>query len=313
MKSHFFSHLSMFFVVLAMVSLAELTGEKEIIFPEVAALSAGCFLTPALVWKTSYLRMFLCISICALLGVLIVIFVPLPLWGQFVLGFTVGQAVLYFSRTSFAPMISAIALPVLIQTRSFVYVVAAIGLTLLVVILRFLLEKIHFREENHFDPVNIEPKEVVRVNAFRIIFVAFLSFFCIRFDMKFCVAPPLLVAFTELTNRNSGAVKRPFSVVALVSLCAVCGSVSRILFSSFPCFPLTIAAFVACICVQILVKVFKMPFPPAAAMSVLAFLIPETAVKFYPLQVAAGITLLTIFALGWKRARVWSTAEGVLE
>jgi hypothetical protein len=241
--------------------------------------------------------MFLTISICALLGVLIVIFLPLPLWGQFVLAFALGQAVLYFSRTSFAPLISAISLPVLIQTRSFVYVIAAIGLTLLVVILRFLLEKMHSKEENHYEPVISGPRDILSVNAFRIISVAVLSFFCIRFDVRFCVAPPLLVAFTELTNKNSGARKRPFSVVALFSLCALFGAASRILFSSLPYFPLTAAAFVACVCVQILVKIFKMPFPPAAAMSILALLIPESAVMFYPLQVAAGITVLTLLSV----------------
>ena len=56
-------------------------------------------------------------------------------------------------------------------------------------------------------------------------------------------------------------------------------------------------------CVQILVKIFALPFPPAAAMAILALLIPETAVKFYPLQVAAGISVLTMLALGWKWAR----------
>ena len=245
--------------------------------------------------------MFLTISLCALLGVLIVIYVPLPLWGQFVLAFAIGQAVLYFSRTSFAPLISAIALPVLIQTRSFVYVVAAVGLTFLVVILRFLLEKIHAKEENHYEPVIVESKDALKVNAFRIASVALISFFCIRFDVRFCVAPPLLVAFTELTNKNSGAAKRPFLVVALVSLCAVCGSATRILLSSVPYFPLTAAAFFACVCVQILVKLFRFPFPPAAAMSILAFLIPESAVTFYPVQVFAGISLLTLLAVFKRR------------
>lgn len=301
MKNTVSGSLCMFVVVLAMVFLAEFLGEKEIIFPEVAALSAGCFLAPSLIWKTSYFRMFLTISLCALLGVLIVIFLPLPLWGQFVLAFAIGQAVLYFSHTSFAPLISAIALPVLIQTRSFVYVVAAVGLTFLVVILRFLLEKIHAKEENHYEPVLIESKDALKLNVFRIACVALISFFCIRFDVRFCVAPPLLVAFTELTNKNSGAAKRPFSVVALVSLCALCGSASRILLSSFPYFPLTAAAFFACVFVQILVKLFRFPFPPAAAMSILAFLIPESAVTFYPVQVLAGISLLTLLALFKRR------------
>ena len=51
------------FIVLVsgMILLAEFTGEKEIIFPEIAALGTGCFLTPELAWKTDYLRMLFCV------------------------------------------------------------------------------------------------------------------------------------------------------------------------------------------------------------------------------------------------------------
>ena len=125
MKSTIFGSVCMFVVLCAMVAAAEVTGEAEIIFPEVAALSVGCFLAPRLVWRTSALRMILCIAVCAAGGVCIVRFVPLPLWAQFSLAFAVGQMVLFVSGTTFAPLISAIALPVLIQTRSVVYIVAA--------------------------------------------------------------------------------------------------------------------------------------------------------------------------------------------
>lgn len=301
MKKTVFGSMCMFLVVLVMVFLSESTGEKEIIFPEVAALSAGCFLTQKLVWKTNFFRMFLTISLCAFLGVLIVIFLPLPLCGQFVIAFTLGQIILYFSRTSFAPLISAIALPVLIQTRSFVYVVAAIGLTVFVCFLAFLLEKFRLKEKNHYEPVNLNPKETILLNAFRIVFVALLSFFCIRFDVRFCIAPPLLVAFTELTSKSSKAAKRPVSVIVLVSLCALCGALSRTFLSSLPFFPLTFASFLCCVIVQILVRIFSMPFPPAAAMSILALLIPESSVFSYPLQVAAGILILTLSAMLWQK------------
>ena len=296
MKSFF-----MFFVLFVMIAASEVLGEREVIFPEVAALCAGCFLAPRLVWRTNYLKMLASISICALFGLLIVLFAPFPLWIQFSLGFIIGQLVLFFSKTSFAPMISAIALPILIQTKSPVYLIAAFSLTLLVILLSLTLEKLKIKEKNAYEPVNYNPKEFFAAFTFRTIFVALISVIVLRFNVKFCVAPPLLVAFTELSNKNSPASKRFFAVILLVTLCALAGSVSRYVASITLGFPLTLAVLLAGAMVLGLVKLFSFPFPPAAAMSVLAMLIPEEAVVFYPLQVFAGITVLSVLALLWRK------------
>ena len=291
----------MLLVLFVMVAFSELLGEKEIIFPEVAALCAGCFLAPRLVWRTSYLRMLLCISICAILGVLIVLFVPFPLWIQFSLGFIIGQFVLFFSKTSFAPMISAIALPILIQTKSAVYIIAAFSLTLLIILLSMLLEKLKLKEKNSYEILKQNPKDFFKGLAFRTFFVFLLSFAALRFDVKFCVAPPLLVAFTELTNKNSPASKRFFAVILLVTLCAFVGSLSRFFITISFDYPLTLAVLLTGLVVLGLVRIFSFPFPPACAMSVLAMLIPEKAVVFYPLQVLVGITVLSVLALFYRK------------
>lgn len=293
--------LCMFLVIAAMIAAAELTGEKEIIFPEVAALSAGCFLAPALTWKTSYMKMLICIALCALFGVLIVRFVPLPLTAQFVLAFAVGQLVLFFSRTTFAPMISAIALPVLIQTKSAVYIAAAIFLTMLVVALRLLLEALGKKTRAAYEPVHHEAKSFWIAAAFRTALVALFAGTCLHFSVPFCIAPPLLVAFTELTSKNNASSKRLIAVVALVALCALSGALCRYLLTMQLSLPLTVSAICTCVPVLLLVRTFAFPFPPAAAMSQLALLIPDEAVAAYPLEVCAGICLFAIFALCFER------------
>ena len=305
MKSTIFGSVCMFVVLCAMVAAAEVTGEAEIIFPEVAALSVGCFLAPRLVWRTSALRMILCIAVCAAGGVCIVRFVPLPLWAQFSLAFAVGQMVLFVSGTTFAPLISAIVLPVLIQTRSVVYIVAAVLLTSLVCLLRSFLVRAKIAERNEFFPVTFSerpPRAFFADFAFRTAFVALAAFFCIRFDARFCVAPPLLVAFTELTGKESKAASRFWAVILLVSLCALSGAACRLVLSVQFTLPLTVSALVAGACVILFVKIFALPFPPAAAMAILAMLIPPDALVPYPLEVCAGIFVLSVAARGWKFA-----------
>ena len=237
-------------------------------------------------------------------------FVPLPLWAQFSIAFAVGQIVLFMSGTSFAPLISAISLPVLIQTRSIVYIVAAIVLTTIVCLLRKFLVHFGIAEKNDFEPIPFSAGGTgawAAAALFRTLFIALASFFCIGWGARFCVAPPLLVAFTELSGKESRAAKRFAAVILLVALCAAFGAASRLVFSQWLALPLTVSALVAGVFTVGLIKIFALPFPPAAAMAILAMLIPCDAIATYPIQVCAGITVLTAVALLWRRS-----AQGIV-
>ncbi len=286
-------------VITAMILAADLAGEKEIIFPEIAALSAGCFLAPQLPWRTNYPRLLFFIELCAFLGVGIVLFIPLPLVGQVILAFVLGQIVYLFSGTSLAPMISAIVLPVLLQTRTPVYLIAAFCLTLLMILLRILLEKAGIKEPDtrYFHPVPKPDAHKINQLVFRSLYAAVLAAVCIPLGARFLIAPPLLVAFTEITDNNHPAYRRKYQMIALVTLCALSGALCR--FGLV--LQLGLPPAVAALCIGILIVfwmfVFHFYFPPAGAMAVLAMLIPETAVPLYPLYACAGISLLTLGAV----------------
>ena len=55
-----------------MVGVSELLGEKEIIFPEITALTVGAIAAPKHSWKVSRARMILLIAVCSVIGILIV-------------------------------------------------------------------------------------------------------------------------------------------------------------------------------------------------------------------------------------------------
>jgi len=304
-KKIVFGSISLLVVIGIMIFSSEITKEKEIIFPEIAALCFGNFLMPRLIWKTSYHRMVFFITLCAIMGVLIVLYIPLPIWLQVTLAFAVGQIIFFFSGTSVAPMISAVALPVLIQTKSYVYIVSAFGLTVIVVFCSLLLEKGHVRTKNEGQKAYMPWKECVANFIFRTLIVLPVAYLCTHFDMriKFCIAPPLLVAFTELTtNRASPPAKRPIATIVLFLLCSFLGSACRYILTIKCGLPLTLAALISMIGVVILMKgILKLVFPPAAAMCILAMLIPEEIILYYPLEVTAGITFLTVSAVLWRR------------
>lgn len=189
---------------------------------------------------------------CAVLGVLIVVFLPIPISVQFIIAFSLGQILLFVSKTDFAPMISAISLPVLIQTKSSIYLISAFSFTLLLILFRFLLEKFDLKQKREFIPNQINSLSIK------------------EFSIGFLFRTILVLLFTFF-----GAFTRYFLTMKFG-------------------LPLTVSAFGASVFLIITLKIFKIYFPPAGAMTILAMLIPENYVVFYPLQVALGIIFISI-------------------
>ncbi|MFR7934323.1 MAG: hypothetical protein ACLU4S_02690 [Clostridium perfringens] len=69
-----------------MVSIAEITGEREIIFPEVAALVVGSWVLEKQPWKVSKLGLVGLMTLCSIVGVLIVRYVNLGLTIEVLIG-----------------------------------------------------------------------------------------------------------------------------------------------------------------------------------------------------------------------------------
>ena len=64
-------------MILIMVGLAEWTGEKEILFPEMTALIVGLLIIDKRVWNVSRWQIILLMSLGAVAGICIVRYSPL--------------------------------------------------------------------------------------------------------------------------------------------------------------------------------------------------------------------------------------------
>lgn len=288
-------------LITLMVGISEWSGEREVIFPEIAAIAVGALVAPRLTWRTDKPRLWLGIMACALLGVGIVVLCPGPVWVQMALGYLLAQVVLVLSGTGFAPMISAMVLPILLQTRSVVYLASAAGFTALILGVRLLLEHFGLREKEPFTPLPRPAwKQIAREIGLRTVPAAAIIWIAMTSGAWFAAAPPLLVAFTEFTHRESPAARRPVRAVALIALCALTGSVARELVMAGGC-SLTLAALVTALVVLVWIFLSGMFLPPAGALGILAMLIPEWAVPSYPLQIAVGAAVYMSLALVLQR------------
>ena len=283
-------------IVAVMVGSAELFQQNEIIFPEITAIAVGALMAPKLAWRTNRIRILLLIMICAVLGIGTVLFVPGPTWVKITLAYGVAQAIFLLSGTSFAPMISAIALPVLLGSESIVYPVAALLLTTLILGCHVVLEKAGLKESVEFIPVQAEKRDWQDA-ALRLALVAATSWIVLRLECRYVIAPPLLVAFTEFSKQSSGAREMPVKVVAAIALCGLSGAICRYLIHLSLGLPLTLAAVTATVLMILILTKLKAYVPPAGALCILPMLIPAEKVAGYPLQILAGAALFMALSL----------------
>lgn len=279
-----------------MTFVAEILDEGEIIFPEITALAIGYMVTQKQGWKVNDSRMIALIAICAVAGVLTVRYIKVGLYLEILIAFVFAQILFMLSGTTFAPMISAIVLPVMMQTESFIYPIAAFLLTVAVVLFRRFLLKVKIRDKEDFQPENLHTKSDVIDTAVRIICVAVVGFFAIWSGFKFAIAPPLLVAFTEFSRAKNKARNKPVKTVLLITASAFVGAVSRYVLNMTLGLPLTVAALTATAIMLVVVYCTKMYIPPAGALTILSMIIPSESVLLYPLQILVGTAVIMLIS-----------------
>lgn len=297
-------YISTLLLVGIMVGIAELLNEKEIIFPEITALAVGYMVAQKRSWKVNGKRMLLLITICATVGVLIVRYSGLALFPQMIIAFSFAQILFMFSGTTFAPFVSAIVLPVMMQTKSFIYPISAVVLTILVIGFHQLFLKMKIREDEEYIPVMLNSKDDIIDTALRIVCVAIVGFVAIYFDFKFVIAPPLLVAFTEFSRPRNKVRNKPIKTVLAITGCALVGSLSRYLLTIKLELPLTVSALIATLIMLLILTYTKMYMPPVGAITILSMIIPEISVITYPLQIFVGsvvIILLSRVFFMWRQ------------
>ena len=292
MRSSYIPLLCAMLLIGGMVGAAEVFRNNEIIFPEIAAIAAGALLKSELAWRTDSRRIFCSIAVCAALGLGIVLFMPGAVWFQMSAAYLAASVLFMISGTSFAPMISAAVLPVLLQTRSVVYLLAACILTALILLVRQLLIRKDILADKPFRKLPFPDRNDIIQMMIRWLIVTAVIFSALGTGLRFAAAPPLLVAFTEFWKPGAVSRKQPLSVIALIALCAVSGAGIRLLLCVSIGIPMCIAAALTIAVVYFIMKRIGLMLPPAAAISVLAFLIPEKMLLVFPVHILIGISVL---------------------
>lgn len=283
-------------LIATMFAIAEYTGQKEIIFPEIAALALGAWVMEKSPWQSHYLHFWLSPTLAALTGILIVRFFPYAPFFMVTGAFCLVALQLKLFRSAVLPSISAAILPIITRSDSWYYPVSVCLLTGSIAF--------GYRLVNRSDS-EIAPSRNVAEHAFPpemstwsapelahwgklLAGVIVVTGIAAGFDLTYMVAPPLIVAFIELSKPNGALQDKAFKGLALLVFAAFSGVFWLQLMQGVLHWPVWVSACSATTTMFLFYSALRMPFPPAVAIALLPTVLPENSILSYPWQVLAG-------------------------
>ena len=307
-----FGYLSVCIVVAVMAGASDLFEEREIIFPEIAALATGMLAVRNQSWQVSRKRMISAIACASAAGTILAkmtLSADISMWAAVAAAYAAGQLLFFFSKTDFAPVISAAAMPVILGTDSWIYPLSAVAMTSVTALIQKGSEKAGLRRAEKFQLLPLPGKEEWIKAVIRILCAAVLTAAASAAGCRFCIAPPLLVVFTEMTRRTFPGRKERLKSAArsilIIFFCALFGAVSREILVETAGLPVTAASVSAAVLCMALMSLSRFFFPPAAALAILPMIIPQEHVISYQFQVCFGgaVFAAAAFVIGELSAR----------
>lgn len=297
-------------MILLMVGVSEWLQEKEVLFPEMAALTIGMWIVDKRVWRVRRWHLLALMTVGACIGVLIVRYSALPLVLNIVLAFLCAAVGLLFARASLFPLISACVLPVLLGTESWVYPLSVFVMCLVIIAVQWLMEKGGLRGKVVYEPVPRNWKKEILRWCCLLLSILSVSSLAVCSSCPYLIIPPLLVSFVEFTNSTAGFRNRPLLTVLLLVFGALIGVTFQLLGHSYLGLPETIVALAIFIVLFCLFEWLGKFFAPVGALALIPMLLPAETLIWLPLQVTVGAVLfIAIGLVFFQQCYKWSRAQ----
>lgn len=291
-----------------MVGASEWLDQKEVLFPEMAALVLGLWVIDKKIWTVSRPMLIALMTICALFGVLLVRYSSFPILVNIAISFAFTSLCLILTRTTLIPITSAAMLPVLLGTDSFVYPASVFIMSILVVSGQWLLEKNALRQVITFDRKKGSYKHSIKHWVRLFFWLILIAAIPAYIGRLYFIVPPLIVMFIEFSSSSSGFRNRPLQVYMVVIISAVLGTFFQHYLHTILGLPLLFTVLLLFICLFSLFEIVKKPFAPACAIALVPMIIPQENILYYPFQVAVGAGIFLFVSMffflkcyRWKR------------
>ena len=279
-------------VVAAMVAAAEILGIEDIIFPEAAALTIGFWTAPVCPWRVGAKQGVAMMVTAGLLGYGISAWLPAPLMVKIAVGYACGAALIVVSHSSLYPVFSAVMLPVILGVDTPVYCLAVAVLAAVILLPAGAMH-------GDADAVQTKRDDALPVRAqvcrfgLLLVFVLVLAALGWQLNRLMLIAPPLIVGAAGVVDNP-----KPIPLMTLVKILILCaaaavfGSGCRLVLTETMGIAAWISAAAAFALVLLLAWRWGLWFPPAGAVTLLAYLVPAKGLSTYFLWIALGAAAL---------------------
>lgn len=293
-------------LIAGMVAAAELTGETEVIFPEIAALVVGMWVVDKPVWRVRRRQLVVLMTLGAVVGISLVRFSPFPLVVNMVAAFVFSAVCLMFCRATLVPLISACMLPVLLGAESWVYPLAVLVMTLIITSGQVAMERSGLRHTAIHVPADRDWRRDVLKWGTLLAILLLLVALPVWSGYTYFILPPLIVTFVEFSNPKAGFRRAPLLVFFLLSCAAVLGAGLQLFLHVKLGVPAYIVAVLICGVLFALSEWRGRLFAPAGAVALIPMIIPAADLVWFPLQAMSGAAVfIGIPMLLFQRDIVW--------
>lgn len=287
-------------LTLLMFLSAQFTEHREIIFPEILAILVGGWIAKRQPWNTDKLRIWLLTTMSALVGVLLVKYLPLGVYYKVIFSFLFTAISLIVFKTTFIPAIPAGIFPIFMNVKTLVYPLAVGIMVLAIVLGQYFLEKYHYRHKDKYMPQKINRKMMLKLWAKISFIFSIIAIYPLSQGFLFWLSPPVVVTFAELSNPISPNRKRLFKIWLIMITGASIGTVCRLGLNVYYELPLVISAAVACLFMFFIYNKTKVLYPPSAGALLMPMILKVQDVVLYPVEVAIGLGILILIAKYFK-------------
>ncbi len=296
----FWRNLCAFLVVVLMCIVARQTGERDIIFPELAALCIGLWVVPKQVWHVGKLQLPIIMTLSATIGVLLNQQLPSLNFSILVLIGFVGVALASMALGVYVPpAFAACILPILTDIRSLNFLWGVLAMSIIVVLGQDMMKLVGIRPQAM--PVYASPKwpnkKVLR--RWSMILASLLPLVIVSgvAHLPGMLVPPLIVTLVEFSMSGSGFRTRPWQVLFLLVFASMLGSF-LVLLSHEAGLPIECGALLAYMIMLGVFGLFSKSYAPAAAMSLIALVLPISHLWYWLVEVfisGAYVILVSAF------------------
>lgn len=282
-------------------SLALMSGNSLLLFPELGALSYGVFHRPKGAWATWPWLLVVTPFLAGVVGTVVTRSLPYGVLSVVIVVFC-ALLIIRLLRSPVAPAISAGLLPLTLGETGWWYAPSlVVGCGSLAVIALV-------RQRLHVPPARTEVagRNPVRHGGgagqdlswlpFFAAFVVVAAACAMLTGMRFLMFPPLVVIAYEMFAHHDECpwAQRPLLVPVI---CGLTAAASLLIMGWLGAGAL--AAALSALCATAVLRIFRLHFPPAVAVAVLPFVLPQPDFR-YPVAVILGAAILCVAFLLWR-------------